>query len=480
MKNESVHTLILGAGPSGLTAGYLLAKAGKQPVVLERDRVSGGLMRSIRHGDFILDVGRKELYNRLARVDEFWSEILGDDYRVYQHRGGLLFDGHVVDMSPSYRGVRRGLPWTLVLPCAVDLLSSRFRSRAPPRNLEEYWCRQRGRALTQITNQGFQEKLAGTRWVDVPIAPTTQVPSQSLAKTVRQAVVRTLWAGESNSYRGMWKHPAKGTGQICESLERGIVESGGRVIHQAQILTMAASAGTVRSVTANVGSEAVTFNAGSFISSTSVEFLHQVLVGDGIGALGTKNPQHRRRVIVLVYLFVDEVPRFPHFWLQVTCPKIKVGRITNYAALNGDMVPKGKTCLCCEYYCFDADAMLDMDDTKISDFALDECARSGLLTPTKCFDRLVLKFPGADASQNRRNWFSKQRQQTYADLRQFRNLYPVNRTDLDIATLAGIESAEAVLCGDRALFDLHFDPRELDIRSESKPFEFRTPVGVEA
>src|SRR5262245_51117180 len=104
MKTESVHTLILGAGPSGLSAGYVLAKAGMQPVVLERDKVSGGLMRSIHHGDFILDVGRKELYNRLARVDEFWTEILGNDYRTYTHRGGLLFDGHVVDMSAAYRG----------------------------------------------------------------------------------------------------------------------------------------------------------------------------------------------------------------------------------------------------------------------------------------------------------------------------------------------------------------------------------------
>jgi hypothetical protein len=55
----------------------------------------------------------------------------------------------------------------------------------------------------------------------------------------------------------------------------------------------------------------------------------------------------------------------------------------------------------------------------------------------------------------------------------------VNRTDLDIATLAGIESAEAILSGDRQKFDLHFSPDELGIRSEDKPFEFRTPAGVE-
>ena len=53
MSTQQVHTLILGAGPSGLAAGYILAKAGMKPVILERDKVPGGLMRSIRRRDFI-------------------------------------------------------------------------------------------------------------------------------------------------------------------------------------------------------------------------------------------------------------------------------------------------------------------------------------------------------------------------------------------------------------------------------------------
>ena len=47
------------------------------------------------------------------------------------------------------------------------------------------------------------------------------------------------------------------------------------------------------------------------------------------------------------------------------------------------------------------------------------------------------------------------------------------------ATLAGLESAEAILSGDRKTFERHFDPRELGIRSESKPFEFSNPPGVQ-
>ena len=62
------------------------------------------------------------------------------------------------------------------------------------------------------------------------------------------------------------------------------------------------------------------------------------------------------------------------------------------------------------------------------------------------------------------------------ELNRFPNLYYVNRTDLDIATLAGIESAEAILSGNRATFDRHLDPRELEIRSTKKAFEFKNPM----
>jgi hypothetical protein len=62
------------------------------------------------------------------------------------------------------------------------------------------------------------------------------------------------------------------------------------------------------------------------------------------------------------------------------------------------------------------------------------------------------------------------------ELGRFRNLYYANRTDLDLATLAGVESAEAILQGDRSTFDRHLDPTELEIRSVEKAFEFKSPI----
>jgi protoporphyrinogen oxidase len=479
MRTEHTHTVVLGAGPAGLAAGYTLARAGCRPVVIEKGKTSGGLMRSIRRGDFIVDIGRKELYNRLQRVDEFWSELLGSDYRRYPHRGGILFDGHIIEISPTFRGFRRGMPWTMFAGCAWDLLASRARSNGSrPRNLEEYFYAKRGRRLTQVISQGFQEKLSGTRWADVPLPDDySDSRDRTFLNTVKGLAIRTFSRKEVNTFEGVWKHPAKGTGQICEALERGIVEHGGRMLFGADVLEVNAAGGMIESLKVAADKEAVTYRPQHVVSSIPAQVLLRLLLKDRFDALAgsLKAPPASKKTIVLVYLFFNEPPRFPHAWLNVTCPKTQIGRITNYAGINGDMVPEGKTCLCCEFYCSAGDHVLALDDQETVQLALRECGTYKLASPDACFDSMVLRLPGADASQNRHNWMNNLRQGMLEELKPFRNLYYVARTDLDIATLAGIESAEAIISGDRTTFDRHLDPAHLEIRSVKKSFEFRNP-----
>ena len=150
MRTENVHTLILGAGPSGLAAGYTLARAGSNPVLLEKDKIPGGLMRSIHRGDFVVDVGRKELYNRLEKVDRFWNTLLGADYRAYPHRGGILYQRTLIDMTPAFQGARRGMPLGMFMNCGFDFLWARLKpGQSVPRNVQDYFYQKRGQSLTR-------------------------------------------------------------------------------------------------------------------------------------------------------------------------------------------------------------------------------------------------------------------------------------------------------------------------------------------
>jgi len=479
MKTEQVDTIVLGAGPAGLAAGYTLAKAGLRPVVVEKGKFAGGLMRSIKRGDFIVDIGRKELYNRLAKVDRLWAEVLGDDYRQYPHRGGILFDGNIIEISPAFRGFRRGMPWSMFLKCGGDLVWSRVRSSGKPSNLEQYFYQKRGRALTRVISQGFQEKLSGEPWSTIPVAEDVKDERDaSFFATMKGLMARTFSRAEVNTFKGVWKHPAKGTGEICDKLEQGIVENGGRMLFEANVLEVNSTQGKVESVVVEAGGETTQFKTSNLVSSVPAQFLLKYLLKERFDSLddSLKAPPSSKKTIVLVYLFLNEDPHFPHAWLNVTCPKTRIGRITNYTGVEGDMVPKGKSCLCCEFYCGPGDELLALDNKQLVQLALSECAKYNLVDPTKLIDELVLRLPGADASQNRHNWMNNMSNGLLDQLAPFRNVYYVSRTDLDIATLAGMEAAEAIISGERSTFDRHIDPKELEIRSVRKSFEFRNPA----
>ena len=75
------ETLIIGAGPAGLTAGYLLTKEGRDVIVIERDETYvGGISRTVDYKGFLFDVGGHRFFSKSKEVVDLWKEILPDDF----------------------------------------------------------------------------------------------------------------------------------------------------------------------------------------------------------------------------------------------------------------------------------------------------------------------------------------------------------------------------------------------------------------
>jgi protoporphyrinogen oxidase len=54
--------VIIGAGPTGLTAAYQLAKVGKKSIVFEKGRVVGGIARTVNYKGYGVDFGGHRFY----------------------------------------------------------------------------------------------------------------------------------------------------------------------------------------------------------------------------------------------------------------------------------------------------------------------------------------------------------------------------------------------------------------------------------
>ena len=60
-----VDVAIIGAGPAGLTAAYLLTKRGKTVAVIEKDPTYvGGISRTVEHEGYRFDIGGHRFFSK--------------------------------------------------------------------------------------------------------------------------------------------------------------------------------------------------------------------------------------------------------------------------------------------------------------------------------------------------------------------------------------------------------------------------------
>ena len=70
--SESIGTAVLGGGPAGLTAGYVLALKGERGQVFEADDIVGGIARTQEVRGYRFDLGGHRFFTKLGPVEKLW------------------------------------------------------------------------------------------------------------------------------------------------------------------------------------------------------------------------------------------------------------------------------------------------------------------------------------------------------------------------------------------------------------------------
>jgi hypothetical protein len=72
---------VIGAGPAGLTAGYLLTRQGLSTTLIEADPTYvGGISRTPGNKDFLFDIGGHRFFSKSKEAQDLWKEILPNDF----------------------------------------------------------------------------------------------------------------------------------------------------------------------------------------------------------------------------------------------------------------------------------------------------------------------------------------------------------------------------------------------------------------
>src|SRR5215216_4755710 len=115
--------VIIGAGPTGLSAAYHL---GPDAVLVEQaDRV-GGCCRSIEDTGFTFDMAGHIMFSNDPYVHEMYQMLLGDNVH-WQDREAWIYSKGVHTRYP-FQGALYGLPPDVIKECIVGAVEARFGS----------------------------------------------------------------------------------------------------------------------------------------------------------------------------------------------------------------------------------------------------------------------------------------------------------------------------------------------------------------
>jgi protoporphyrinogen oxidase len=255
----------------------------------------------------------------------------------------------------------------------------------------------------------------------------------------------------------VFRHPRRGTAQIVDALVSEIVARGGRFLHGAEVTSIEHRGGRVRGVDVVARGRRRRVAVDTLVSGMPMLALARAL---GFVDESLKRADwNRRRFTYLGYFFLDAPPRFPHAWLEVSCPRLAIGRVTSFGAFGGSMVPPGKGALSAELYIHDLDRRCAAPDDEVLDEIQRELVDAGLIVGDEVAGRSLIRIAGAEASNDYRSWADPAIVALDEAIFGFENLYDVNRAGIDVATLAGLEAARAIATGDRAKFRAVADPK---------------------
>jgi protoporphyrinogen oxidase len=394
---DPVPTVVVGAGPAGLTAAYQLVKQHAPVVVVEAGDQVGGISATIVRDGWRFDIGGHRFFTKQAPVEELWHEILPDeDFLTRPRMSRIYYRGQLFDYPLRAMNALRGLGPVEAVRCFASYGWARLR---PPKDQSHFegWVSARfGYRLYSIFFKTYTEKVWGMPATRIQADWAAQrIKNLSLLKAVGNALSPRHNQKRITSLIEEFQYPKHGPGMMWEHCAERVTELGGSV----QLLTRAASIhrtdGRVSVVTVEGPDGRYDIAADHVISTMPLS--------DLVACLKPAAPEPVRRAaealayrdFLTVALVVPERYSFPDNWIYIHDPGVRVGRIQNFGAWSPYMVKDGRTCLGLEYFVFAGDQLWNSADDDLLTLAREEISRLGLVPAAAVEAGYVVRMPKA-------------------------------------------------------------------------------------
>jgi UDP-galactopyranose mutase len=127
-QRTEAHTIVIGAGPTGLSAAYHLDR---DSILIEQNSRVGGWCRSIEANGFTFDYAGHIMFSNEPYVHQLYQMLLGDNVH-WQDREAWIYSKNVYTRYP-FQGALYGLPPNVIKECIIGAIESRYGTLKPPK-----------------------------------------------------------------------------------------------------------------------------------------------------------------------------------------------------------------------------------------------------------------------------------------------------------------------------------------------------------
>ncbi len=388
-QDRAVDVAIVGAGPAGLTAAYLLGKAGYSVTVIERDpHYVGGISRTVEHEGFRFDIGGHRFFSKSKEVVNLWNELLPDDFIERPRMSRIYYEGKFYSYPLRAFEALGNLGVLRSSLCMLSYLKGKALPRKTVRSFEDWVVNQFGWKLYSIFFKTYTEKVWGMPCDEMSADWAAQrIKGLSLGKAVLDGLRRSLRLNnrpndgmETKTLLENFRYPRLGPGMMWEAARDRVVEQGNQVLMGCALKQLATDprTGRWRVQASDADGAPVTINASHVICSAPMREL-----ATRLHPLPEALPEAsalRYRDFLTVALMVRSPDLFPDNWIYIHDSKVKVGRVQNFRSWSPEMVPDPEiACVGLEYFCFEGDGVWASSDDDLVALATREMETLGLL-----------------------------------------------------------------------------------------------------
>ncbi|MBI4366924.1 MAG: FAD-dependent oxidoreductase [Deltaproteobacteria bacterium] len=394
------RVVILGGGVGGLAAGWMLARTGRfHVVVCEREAEVGGMCRTLTRGDFAYDLGPHKCYSVIPGILDELTALMGEELLTHRKRNRIYLFDRFLRYPVRFAELARHMGAANILRCAADvgpvLWKQLTNGRHADASYADYVRRRFGPHLYRLVFEPLAEKTWGSPETLSAAIAQTRIPSQGIGELIAKVlrVRRETAASDAESFY----YPARGFGRIPERMREEIERHGGRVSTRTQPTAIRVTGRRMTAVEVVSGGETRTLDADIVVSTLPFDtVLGLVQDPDGARERAAMLALARRleyRGVILAYLVASAERLTEDHWLFFPGRDVIFGRCFEQRNMSEQMVPRGKTVVCCDLTAAEGDARWRMTDAEMLARCRADLERVGLLRGAPVLEGFVLRAP---------------------------------------------------------------------------------------